>query len=636
MIKNASVDANGVETAAITKEYDKLGRLTKYTDAAGGWTRTTYDRLGQPLTVTDSIGTTRTYTYDRSVEARGFVTQMVDSVAGTITPIWGPDGQLESQLLPGGVRLTLTYDTARVPTARTYTRVSDGVVIARDSVVENHRGQWITHASDTGVRNYRYDRLGRLTGVDDTSAATDQCTSRTYGYDTHTNRTSFTQATGAVADVCPGTTGATTVTSSYDTADRLVSSSAAGGSSWSYDKLGRVTGMPVAGGSVVAANEYFVNDLVAAQEVPGDTRSVWTLDPLQRFATEDTSVWVDGAWANSTEQVSHFDGDGDEPAWIVEDATVPDVVSRFVEGMDGAVAVATTGTGGRVLQLVDLHGDVTGTLPIGDGEAVASWSGLQFTSFDEFGNPEPLTSAATGNAPPRYGWLGAAQRSADTPSGTVLMGVRLYSPVIGRFLQVDPVPGGSASAYDYCDADPVNCTDLGGTFSWKGLVKAVAVVADVASIIPGPVGACAGGLAAGAYLAVGDKEAALWAAAGAAAALVGAGGLVAAARVTRVVKAARAFHTGVVGAEGAVRASRPIAAIAGRIYVGRGAVRGVADNGAKMLSRGVRENAIHYRSAAKKGAFGWSSNIDTGTKGISVRGKSSYNSFHIMHRSRWF
>ncbi|NTW40783.1 MAG: hypothetical protein HGA44_13025, partial [Cellulomonadaceae bacterium] len=79
-----------------------------------------------------------------------------------------------------------------------------------------------------------------------------------------------------------------------------------------------------------------------------------------------------------------------------------------------------------------------------------------------FGVPEPLTSAATGDAPPRYGWLGAAQRSADTPSGTVLMGVRLYSPVIGRFLQVDPVPGGSASAYDYCNADPVNCTDLGG------------------------------------------------------------------------------------------------------------------------------------------------------------------------------
>ncbi|GAA3800588.1 DNRLRE domain-containing protein [Cellulomonas soli] len=546
VVKNASVDANGAETAAITKEYDKLGRLTKYTDAAGGWTRTTYDRLGQPLTVTDSIGTTRTYTYDRAVEPRGFVTQMVDSVAGTITPTWGPDGQLESQLLPGGVRLTVTYDTARVPTARTYTRVSDGVVIARDSVVENHRGQWITHASDTGVRNYRYDRLGRLTGVDDTSAATDQCTSRTYGYDTHTNRTSFTQATGAVADVCPGTTGATTVTSSYDTADRLVSTSGANGSSWSYDLFGRVTAMPVAGGSVVAANEYFVNDLVAAQEVPGATRSVWGLDPLQRFATQDTSVWVDGAWANSTEQVSHFDGDGDEPAWIVEDATLPDVVSRFVEGMDGAVAVATTGTGGRVLQLVNLHGDVTGTLPIGDGEPVASWSGLQFTSFDEFGNPEPLTSAATGNAPPaargRYGWLGAAQRSADTPTGTILMGVRLYSPVIGRFLQVDPVPGGSASAYDYCNADPVNCTDLGGTFSWKGLAKVVAVVAEASSMfVPGPIGFAIGAVAVGAYLAADEGDAAKMAAIGAAATLVGAGVAVAAVKAARLVKTAQAL-----------------------------------------------------------------------------------------------
>ncbi|WP_448630650.1 RHS repeat-associated core domain-containing protein [Cellulomonas soli] len=151
-----------------------------------------------------------------------------------------------------------------------------------------------------------------------------------------------------------------------------------------------------------------------------------------------------------------------------------------------------------------------------------------------------MTSAATGNAPPRYGWLGAAQRSADTPTGTILMGVRLYSPVIGRFLQVDPVPGGSASAYDYCNADPVNCTDLGGTFSWKGLAKVVAVVAETASMfVPGPVGAAVGALAAGAHLAAGDKDAAKMAAIGAAATLVGAGLAVAAVKAARVVKTAQ-------------------------------------------------------------------------------------------------
>ncbi|NTV40511.1 MAG: hypothetical protein HGA51_11245, partial [Demequinaceae bacterium] len=90
--------------------------------------------------------------------------------------------------------------------------------------------------------------------------------------------------------------------------------------------------------------------------------------------------------------------------------------------------------------------------------------------------------------------------------------------------------------------DPVNCTDLGGTFSWKGLAKVVAVVAETASMfVPGPVGAAVGAVAAGAYLAAGDKDAAKMAAIGAAATLVGAGLAVAAVKAARVVKTAQAL-----------------------------------------------------------------------------------------------
>ncbi|MEU7873503.1 RHS repeat-associated core domain-containing protein [Dactylosporangium sp. NPDC049140] len=72
----------------------------------------------------------------------------------------------------------------------------------------------------------------------------------------------------------------------------------------------------------------------------------------------------------------------------------------------------------------------------------------------------PRNASDIGNL--RYGWLGDAERAADTPGGVLLMGARLYNPITGRFLQVDPVPGGSANRYDYCFGDPVNCRDLDG------------------------------------------------------------------------------------------------------------------------------------------------------------------------------
>jgi hypothetical protein len=45
------------------------------------------------------------------------------------------------------------------------------------------------------------------------------------------------------------------------------------------------------------------------------------------------------------------------------------------------------------------------------------------------------------------------------------MGVRIYTPTLGRFLTVDPVPGGSASPYAYT-FDPVNAYDLDGRW-WQ-------------------------------------------------------------------------------------------------------------------------------------------------------------------------
>lgn len=416
--------------------------------------------------------------------------------------------------------------SARVPVRRTYVRVDDGSVIARDSVIENHRGEWVQHLTSGGTRDYSYDRLGRLVGVSDVARPSGTCSVRTYAFDTHSNRTGSTSWTGDSSESCEDADAATApVTTVYDSGDRVVSNSADPGQ-WVHDPMGRVTAMPFAGTQV--QNGYFVNDRVASQEIPGAARVSWGIDPMLRRSTFVTSSWVDEEWGASTTKTSHYDSDSDEPSWISEDVGDANAVTRYVGGVEGDVAFTTSLSGDREIQLVDLHGDIVATLPIADGAAEATWAGLRFTSFDEFGVPQPMVGAGATNAPPtRYGWLGASQRSAEALGGVILMGARLYSPTMGRFLQIDPVAGGSASAYDYCNADPVNCSDLDGEWpSWKSVLKAVAFAGEIASMVPGPVGAVAGVVSGGAYLALGDKKKALLAVAGGAAALVGAGALV--------------------------------------------------------------------------------------------------------------
>jgi RHS repeat-associated protein len=120
----------------------------------------------------------------------------------------------------------------------------------------------------------------------------------------------------------------------------------------------------------------------------------------------------------------------------------------------GELAATTEQTGNTTLQLTNLHGDAVISLPLDPAQVPA------VREFDEFGIPRAGDQPAT-----RYGWLGARQRSSETPSGNLLMGVRLYDPTAGRFLSNDPVPGGSATAYDYANQDPINQVDLDGRFA---------------------------------------------------------------------------------------------------------------------------------------------------------------------------
>ncbi|MFF9650793.1 RHS repeat-associated core domain-containing protein [Streptomyces sp. NPDC014622] len=466
----------------ISKAFDKLGREVSYTDADGGTTTTEYDLLGRRTKVTDSVPSTVTYTYDHAAEPRGLATKTVDSVAGAFATTYDADGGVATERLPGGYTLTVDQDTAGSTVGRTYTRVADGVLVASDMVSESAHGQVTTHTG-WSAQEYGYDKAGRLTSVDDTVG--EVCTRRAYTFDKRTNRTRLTESAAPEGADCTSTGAVTTTTHAYDSGDRLVDAG------YTYDAFGRTTALP---GSSLA---YYANDLVHTQTTE-DQRQSWTLDAAHRFRAWTVETSIDDTWTRSAAKRNHYDGDGDSPRWTEEDtaAGTSGAVSRNVESASGDLAATTGATGDVVLQLTNVHGDVMLALPLTEGGDIVA------LDSNEYGNPR------AGQLPVRYGWLGGKQRSAETLTGLTLMGVRLYNPVTGRFLSVDPVYGGGENRYGY-PGDPVNQFDIDGKSWWsrtKRFVKrnrviiasfsaGVACGVFTAGIAAGACGVIAGGLA---------------------------------------------------------------------------------------------------------------------------------------------
>ncbi|MFG3125592.1 DNRLRE domain-containing protein [Streptomyces sp. NPDC048201] len=436
--KVASVSSSA---GTVTHTYDRLGREISYSDGAGNTADTQYDALGRVVKTTDSAPSTTTYTYDTAKDPRGLETSRTDSLAGTFAATYDADGDLATQSLPGGYTLTVDEDETGAAASRVYTHDGDGAVVASDDVDRSVQDQAVTDIDSNGrtrSRAYTYDAAGRLTRADDTDPS-GACTRRDYTFDDDGNRSSLATATSDIGAACTST-GATTRSYSYDSADRLVTSGTG------YDAFGRTTTQ--ASGATVG---YYADDLVR-QQTSGTDRQTWTQDAVGRLASWTTESSGGGTWTQTGTRTNHYGADGDSPSWTAEDSS--GTITRDIRGIDGELDATTDASGSAVLQLSDVHGSVTAQIPLDTARpAVAQ-------SYDEYGNPEGDTTAA------RYGWLGAAQRSADSVTEAVLMGVRLYDPTAGRFLSVDPVLGGNDDAYVY-PADPVNQLDLDGRASRK-------------------------------------------------------------------------------------------------------------------------------------------------------------------------
>ncbi|MFN8074639.1 MAG: RHS repeat-associated core domain-containing protein [Kineosporiaceae bacterium] len=488
----AETVSNGTVTSRTG--YDEFGRVVSYkendtaTGAAANTVTTVYDdTTGLVTSTTDAKGTV-TNTYNSTTEYRNLVTSMtVSGITGAFSATYDTDGGLATQTWPNGVTQTITDDEAGETTSRNIT--GSGVTWLSEVLSSTTHGQTFrasySGAEDySGRRKYEYDAAGRLKTsyhrlLGPAYGDKGQCTTRTYTLDANGNRT-FQRVFNPLSDgACQATTAASTMQHTYDIADRLRSATSDVG--LVYDAFGRITTLPSAdtadaGGNVTLG--YYTNDMVRTQ-TRGTTTTTYTLDPAGRLATRATS--------GGATLVNHYDdASSDSPDWIAEDAAGT-TWTRNITGLDGNLAATINQAGAITWQVTNAHGDVVATAP--DGAVAPS----NYYLTDEFG-----LGVSGWTSPSRYGWLGGKQRPGDTLGGLVLMGVRLYAPVLGRFLSTDPVAGGNENAYNYPN-DPVNAFDLDGK-SWRsklwGGVKAAGKFAWKYKSTIGQIAGCAVSIAA--------------------------------------------------------------------------------------------------------------------------------------------
>jgi RHS repeat-associated protein len=433
----------------VSTGYDSLARVVSYTDVDDNQTVTSYNEDGRVETVNDGKGL-YTYAYDGTDaagkrEQRGLLTALgtgATGASGTFTAGYDADARLTFQGYPNGLSANTSFDEAGEPTSLTYTK--DATAWLAFTATPDAVGRTRAQTSPPGGQDFGYDPLGRLVSVDDHHDGA--CTARRYTLDPDSNRTTLNSWDRATAACDTTGTPTSTDTHAYDTADRVTDPGN------TYDPLGRTLTAPASavGGTGALSVGYHHNDLVASM-TQGSAVKDFTLDPTRRLRA--VTDHPDGDNAPTRSITNHYSDADDNPAWINQTTPTGDTWTRNITGPAGDLAAIQNSDGSTSLQLANLHGDITATTP-NDPNTPGTDTTYDYT---EYGTPRP-----SGLVPDRYGWLGGKQRSTDTLAGLTLMGVRLYNPSTGRFLQPDPVPGGSATAYDYCNAEPINCTDLDG------------------------------------------------------------------------------------------------------------------------------------------------------------------------------
>jgi len=469
------------------------------------------------------------------------------------------------------------------------------------SIDDQHGG------TTTGSQCFTYDFLQRLTTTFTTTPALGGCAAtpsastvggpdaywQTYTYDASGNRrTLVSHGLGGAGDTTTTYTYPAAGTAKAHTLSSLTTSGPAGSTSntYTYGGIGQQSNVTVNGQSTDFA--WTDQGKVASATIHatgGDQTVNYVYDAdgneLLRAAPAGRTLYL-----GETELNANAAG------------TALTTVTRYYTCGDTIVASRTNP--GTLSWLVNDDQD-TAQVAVDQGTLAVS-----IRKQDPFGNPRGTVPVW----PNSRGFVGGTVE----PTGLMHLGARQYDPTTGRFISDDPVSDTDnpqqLNGYAYAYNSPVTYSDPTGLWGWHSFFKAVATVASVASIIPGPIGMIAAGVSAISYAAAGDWANAGIMAAGIALSAVGAGAAVLAVKAVRVAREVRAIRSGVTALSNAGRTARTLFRAGRAVAKGFRAVGNKIRNGNNFLRIGRPTSGArvrlsigpaprHYRRLSRFGRF---------------------------------